>query len=1388
MLSFLPRRIASGSIAFFALLLVPAGLASQDQVQPWKAPHFSIAAKTLYNAATTATASATADAAVFEDDENYSFDAEGRATHTIYVVYKILTQKGAEGWDSASIGWEPWHQQRPGIKVRVIAPDGTVHMLDPNQITEGPARDGDYKSYGDGKMLRAPFPAIAAGVVVEEEFVTRETVPFFASGRVGRIYFGRERTPVTHSYAEIDAPASLPLRTDTVNLKGLAQQREEEHGKVMLTYEMGPMDALDPQPPDLPPDDARYGLIEFSTGASWQEMATQYSRIVDNHANPAAVQSIVNQLIAGKTTNAEKESAILNYLDQQIRYTGIEFDEAAIIPHDPSVVLANKYGDCKDKATLLVTMLRAAGIPAYVALLNAGSRLDVPANLPGMGLFDHAIVYVPGPPALWIDATDPYARLGQLPAPDQDRLSLIARPETTALVHTPQSIAKDNDLLELRTITLSENGPASVEEISEPTGVFEGEYRDYYADKPNKQMHDALQGYVKMQYVSDKLTKVDRTDPADLSQQFKLTLDCEKARRGYTDLDSAEAAIRLESLFQRLPSALKQKDDTDDKSKDDKTKKPRTADWELPAPYMAEWRYRIVPPQGFVPKQLPPNATINLGPAVLTEEFSAGKDGVVLAHLTFDSVKRRYTVAEATVLRNKASDLINGPAIIIGFEPEAQVLLRDGKVREALASYRSLVTLHPKEAVHHLQVAAVLLQAGMGEAARSEAALAVKLEPKSALAEKTLAQILKHDLVGRNMSAGSDLAGAAAAYRSAIKLDPDDHSTQADLAILLEYDSVGRRYSSQAHMKEAIAEYEALGQDKLADLGLSNNLAFAKFYGGDYAGACKASQDLSPVPKALLAACTAMLQGSQAGLAEANKLTTGDDSYKEIARTAGQMLMNMRQYSVAADFLQAGAAGDNAARTIGLANMLRNAKRHEDMKFANTPQDLVKRVMLLMMSPSLTEDQLLAVSSKNAIAVMKKEDSDEVKESLKIGKRTNIELARQGSSLDVTLDIMLENLDPKAEGSDADGYRVKMQMPNGSTTTFFVVKEGGVYKLLDSEDKPNSIALEMLDRIHSGNLKGAKVLLDWLREDVHLAGGDDPYGGPVFPRFWMRGEAANAHKMTLAAASILVGTKPTAPEGIAILERARLHAVAGHEKTSIDIALALGYSVEDNFRKEYAVGSELLRQVPESKFAFESCLDALMGMGRNQEAMKLADDRLKLLDADTDAQMAKMQIETQRGDYEAARVWAQKVVDQGKQDDSLLNSIAWLALFTGKIQQSDIADAIKATQMSHENPDILHTLACLYAATGHTHDAYNLLLRGMDEMNLVEPNDPYWYAFGQIAEQYGETQIAIADYRKLSKPKEPLALALSTYKLAQMRLKALGAEEAQPRENRAASR
>ncbi|MGA2891031.1 MAG: DUF3857 and transglutaminase domain-containing protein [Terracidiphilus sp.] len=326
---------------------------AQQALEPWKAPHFSIEPKALYEAASAVSVPDGANVVLLDDDHSYTFDESGRIQHVAHYIYKVLTQKGAEGWDSLSVGWEPWHEARPTIRARVIAPDFSVHTLDPNAITEEPARGGDYKTYSDGKRLRAPFPAIAPGVVVEGEYVERETEPFFVPGHVGRIIFGQERAPVEHSRVVFEAPASLPLHFGTLLLPDLKPLRSEADGRVTLTFELGHLDGIESHDPNLPPDEARYPEIEFSTGKSWQGMAAEYLKIVDSRANPVVVRAIVDKLIAGKKNVAEKESAILDYLDREVRYTGIEFGEAAIVPHDPADTLNQKYGDCKDKATLL---------------------------------------------------------------------------------------------------------------------------------------------------------------------------------------------------------------------------------------------------------------------------------------------------------------------------------------------------------------------------------------------------------------------------------------------------------------------------------------------------------------------------------------------------------------------------------------------------------------------------------------------------------------------------------------------------------------------------------------------------------------------------------------------------------------------------------------------------------------------------------------------------------------------------------------------------------------------------------------------------------------------------------------------------------------------------
>jgi tetratricopeptide (TPR) repeat protein len=339
--------------------------------------------------------------------------------------------------------------------------------------------------------------------------------------------------------------------------------------------------------------------------------------------------------------------------------------------------------------------------------------------------------------------------------------------------------------------------------------------------------------------------------------------------------------------------------------------------------------------------------------------------------------------------------------------------------------------------------------------------------------------------------------------------------------------------------------------------------------------------------------------------------------------------------------------------------------------------------------------------------------------------------------------------------------------------TMFLVKEQGKYKVLDTTENPNSIGLEVIDRIDANHLDDARVLLDWLREDEHLEGGDDPLSGQSFPRFWTKGKDADAAQMKLAAAAILVQTKATAAQGVALLEAARKTATAEPARTNILLALLEGYGIQQDYASELPLAAGIFQQYPESKRAFFTNTFCLRALGRFEEAEDLARKRLKKMPDDTDALRALAYNASAREDYRAAHDWNQKIVDTGKAEAQDLNGLAWETLFYGRDGGPDIETAIRATQMSQNAPNILHTLACLYAEAGKTKEAREVLIQAMDLKELDEPDPDYWYALGRIAEQYGEKEVALADYAKVTRPKQAIQIPDSTYRLAQNRLKVL---------------
>jgi len=151
----------------------------------------------------------------------------------------------------------------------------------------------------------------------------------------------------------------------------------------------------------------QYQSVEYSQFDGWSEVGALAKSLFAVASAPSAeLLKIVSQIEASAPTESERALAAIKFVQEEIRYTGIEEGDAAFRPRPPNDVLRSRYGDCKDKTLLAVTMLRLLKISAAPALVSTRWRDALDSRLPSPGLFDHAVVRATiGDKPYWFDVT-----------------------------------------------------------------------------------------------------------------------------------------------------------------------------------------------------------------------------------------------------------------------------------------------------------------------------------------------------------------------------------------------------------------------------------------------------------------------------------------------------------------------------------------------------------------------------------------------------------------------------------------------------------------------------------------------------------------------------------------------------------------------------------------------------------------------------------------------------------------------------------------------------------------------------------------------------------------------------------------------------------------------
>lgn len=1354
---------------------------------------FSMSASAIRTASASVPSDKISDATILYEETDYLISTKGTLNFVHRIVYRIETNNGVQGWAEASMEWDPWYQNPSQISARVLQTDGTFATLDPKTITDSPVNSGEDESYTSTRVRKAPLPGISIGSIVEEVISVDEKQAYFPDGTAYRYPFVNGAFTQREKVV-VELPSSMPFQDKITDLPQLSVTRSETGGMRRVVYEHAQRPAIIYGDIELDSTSTPIPMVEFSTGTSWAAIAKGYAALSDPSIRPDQVRSIL-PAVKGDDRMA-KIQLLVKQLHKEVRYTGVEFDRAQIVPQPPEMVLKRHYGDCKDKATLLVTMLRAENIPANLALLSAGTGKDINPDLPGMGRFNHAIVYVPSSgkdPALWIDATAEFNQVGNLPYEDSGRLALIIAPQTQALIKTPDPVPSDSVLTENRDFTLADLGASRVVETSDTQGWIDAAYRAWYGGPATKTITDALENFGKTAYLAKSLVKVDHGDATDLSQPFHLTLTFDEARRGFTSLNDAAVAVFPSGVVYGLPTWIKTAptplpDNATPQQKLDREQRQsqRSPTYNI-RPFIVEERYRIVAPAGFTLRGVPADRTTPLGPASFTEHYSQESPNVATVDFRFTTNKSLITAQEALDFREAVAQLYKRDTVMIDFAQTGMALLAEGKIKAALAADRDAIAKNPTSALPHIWLAQALLTVGVGDMARVETARAVALDPKSPAALMTQGWILQHDLLGNRFGSGFDRAGAIAAYTKAIPIRTEDFDPRFDLAVLDEFDANGVRYSPAANLPDAISLYRDLIEDDLKKNSPliaqhRTNLGYALLYNHDYSQLEKLLPDIPPGinPSALGVAVAVAEKDAPAGLAAADHLNLSVDDRNKALLGAGDALAQLGMYGQASSILSAGIqSGTDAPATARLISMYKTMHRvPQQAPPVTTPESAVYAELSLVLGGNLNRAQLSSLLSPHAYA------SDaafqrNLDKNLDHADLLQV-IARNSHMSEIILrDVILGSTTLKSTGSDATGYRVISQTVGNAASQYFVVHEDGTYRIVADNSDTREVGNFALYAISHNQPALAKSILDWKRDLLHKGGGDDPFSGPLLPLFWtvgsMRPDADSPESIRLAAISLMTGSMEIKPY-LAQVVSARDHAT-GSRQTDLDLLLAEGYVGSEQPTLALPHIDALLKQEPDSTVALELA-GLAYAMNHDPGAMKaLLAPRLARRPADPNLLRAQMTMFVAQHDYASARKTSKAIFDSGQAIANDYNNYAWLGLFDDDLGAETTAAAQQANTMSrNSNFAYLHTLACIYAAQDKVTEARQALSRAMIVGNLGHPNSAVWYALGVLYEDYGLPQAALAAYNHVQAHEfddHTYVDPESAYILAQKRIAAL---------------
>lgn len=357
-------------------------------------------------------------------------------------VFYIATSQGAKDFATRSIQYEPTSQQLHMIAARAYKPDGRVVEADDDG--DSSVADTSVAMYYDSRSHRVRFPGLAAGDVVELDYRLAPATNINPYGD----YFGdlvvfRSSRPIKFRRYAVITPAARSFNVASERMPSPPQisTSGDERTYVWEARDQAPL----PSEPRGPSMTEVSPYVNVSTFGSWQQLGQWYANLIaPQFALDDALRQELTKLTAGATTDLEKINAIHQFVLRNTHYVALEFGIYSYKPYPVTQTFERRFGDCKDTASLMIALLRAAGIHADMALVRTRRLGDIDAGATSISVFDHAIVYLPDQ-NLWLDGTAEYAGSRELPLDDQGAMALtVAANGDAELRRIPVTLPMEN--------------------------------------------------------------------------------------------------------------------------------------------------------------------------------------------------------------------------------------------------------------------------------------------------------------------------------------------------------------------------------------------------------------------------------------------------------------------------------------------------------------------------------------------------------------------------------------------------------------------------------------------------------------------------------------------------------------------------------------------------------------------------------------------------------------------------------------------------------------------------------------------------------------------------------------------------------------------------------